>query len=213
MIIAESKGPLAAVSYDTATFKLLDSWVQKDTGCNLIRLEPEQFFQEPNRNYQYINLVLKDFTERKQISEFLDQQDLPRWGYQHQGAGFYNNVSARQFCTVKPGGILYPFVMAYYATIERDVVVHGRTSLAEGVHIGQGSFLSGEIAIGGNSTLGNYCWVGMRATILDNVKICDQVKILPHMVVRKSISSPGAYYNPYSLKMSQFSGGTGWMDF
>jgi acetyltransferase-like isoleucine patch superfamily enzyme len=200
MLIKNDK-PLAAISYDTRTFGQLGKFVQADGTNEITRIEPSDFLKNPTSDFQYINLVIKDFDQRKQISAVLDQHNLDRFTYiGHDSTDSLFHVSN---ITVGKGCMIFPWVRAYSGNIGNDVVVHSMTVLAEDVQIGNGSFVSGGVTIAGGCKIGNWCFLGNNLFFMDNVSICDNVKLIPGTNIRKSITEPGTYYNPYTYKIEK----------
>jgi len=200
MIIKNSK-PLAAISYETATFKVLSNYIHyEDPSLSITRINPSDFISSSSQDYQYINLITKDFVERKLVSSLLDERNHDRFSYLHNSTApgtTYNN------CSIGPGSFLYQGSGWYNLTTGKDCIIHGGCAFAENVSIGNGSFLSGFVLVGGNVKIGNFCFISTDVLIMDNVTICDDTKIGPRSAVRKSITSPGVYVNPYALKIKK----------
>ena len=201
MLIKNDK-PLAAISYDTQTFDFLTKFVAQESTEPVIRISPEQFFASPSSEYQYINLVVKDFTERQLISKNLTELSLDRWTYIGNDVGHpAHTISQNKNLSIGLGCLIYPAVWAYSGHIGQDVIIHSMTRAAENVHIGDGSFLSGSITLAGSCKIGNRCFLGNNLFFMDGVSICDDVKLLPGTNLRKSITAPGTYYNPTAFKI------------
>lgn len=200
MLIKNEK-PLAAISYDTQTYGQLRKFIQTEENIDLAIISPEEFLKNPTTDYQYINLVVKDFDQRKEVSARLDQENLDRFTYIGQ------DLTASRFninnFNVGKGCMLFPGVWAYTGSIGNDVIVHAFVKLAENVHIGKGSFLSGAITLAGGCTIGEWCFLGNNLFFIDHVSICDNVKLLPGTNLRKSITEPGTYYNPSTYKVEK----------
>jgi len=198
MLIKNHK-PLAAISYDTQTYAQLRKFIQADEGADLIRIDPNDFLQNPNNDFQYMNLVIKDFEQRKQVSSALDQFDLDRFTYIGEDAAV-SRLQLNNF-SVGPGCLLFPGVWMYSGTIGKDVVIHSMVKIAENVSIGNGCFLSGSITIAGNCKIGDWCYLGNNLFFIDHIEVCDNVRLLPGTNLRKSIKNPGTYYNPNMFKV------------
>lgn len=200
MLIKNSK-PLMAISYDTQTYYQLRKFVNDEASVDLARVEPSEFFKNPDPEYQYINLVIKDFDQRKEVSAMLDKANLDRFTY------IGNELGTAKFhfdgITVGKGCLIFPGVWAYSGTIGNDVILHSMTKLAENVHIGNGSFLSGSITVAGSCTIGDWCFLGNNLFFIDGVHVCNDVRLLPGTNLRKSILEPGTYYNPNTYKVEK----------
>lgn len=201
MIYCKSNKPLAAISYDTQTFFLLTKFFAQESTDTITRIDPDDFVTALSDQYQYINLVVKDFELRKSISHQLDINNLDRWTL--IGADARNSahtLDRSDKLAVGEGCFIYPGVWAYSGSIGNDVIIHSMVRIAENVKIGNGSFLSGSITIAGSCSIGNWCFIGNNLFFIDNVSVCDNVKLLPGTNLRKSIKHPGTYYNPYTYK-------------
>jgi acetyltransferase-like isoleucine patch superfamily enzyme len=199
MIIRQNDKPLRAISYDTRTFGNLKILLNYDEpGIEIDRVTPAEFFKDPDSNFQYINLVTLDFEEREKISKCLDQHSLSRFSFIDDS--FDNPTNSLEY---GPGCLILKGVFSYKAKVGKDCIIHGRVSLAENVVVGDGCFFSGLVTIAGSSTIGNFCFISTNVTIMDNTKITDHVRLLPGMVVRKSISETGTYYNPYVFEVKK----------
>ena len=207
MLIKNDK-PLAVISYDTQTFSILKSLAEWEGNTNILRIEPADFFNNPSTDYQYMNLVIKDFDERKRVSQALDQHNLDRFSYINQEYTVDQSGNRRvtlDCSNIKFGAgcMVYPAVWGYSGTIGKDVIIHSMTKFAENVVIGQGSFISGSVTIAGGCTIGDYCFLGNNLFMIDHISICNDVRLLPGTNLRKSIKEPGTYYNPNTYRVEQ----------
>lgn len=199
MIVRENDKPLRAISYDTRTFYTLRLLLDHDEpGVVVDRILPEEFLKNPDNNYQYINLVTLDFQERETVSTALDSYNLSRFTFIDDS---FNNPA--NSLKVGAGSMVLKGVFAYQATLGKDCLLHGRVSLAEDVVVGNGCFFSGVVTLAGSSTVGDFCFLSTNVTVMDKVSITDHVRLLPGMVVRKSINEPGTYYNPYVFEVKK----------
>jgi len=201
MIIRQNDKPLCAISYETSTYANLKKLISSRNSCDILyRIHPEEFIKNPSTEFQYVNLVVLDYTEREKISFILDEKELGRFTFIDDSFGNAqdsNNVHAG------PGCVLMSGIFSYGATLGKDCIVHGRVSFAEDVSIGNGCFLSGLVTVAGSTKIGNFCFISTNVTIMDHLTINDHVRLLPGMVVRKSITDPGTYYNPYVFEVKK----------
>ena len=201
MLIKNNK-PLAAISYDTQTYGQLRKFIELEDNIDLARIDPNDFLENPNPGYQYINLVVKDFDQRKQVSSALDQHKLDRFTYIGQDTTA-SRFHLDQF-KVGMGCMLFPGVWMYLGgSIGNDVIMHAMIRMAENVHVGNGCFYSGSITIAGGCTIGDWCFLGNNLFFIDGVHVCNDVKLLPGTNLRKSITEPGTYYNPNTYKLEK----------
>lgn len=204
MIIKNNDKPLCAISYDTKTFIILNNFIKEETGVELHRIDPKEFIAAPTNDYQYINLVIKDFEERKQVSNILDTLNLDRFTYINTDFARHTKLNvALNSISIGLGCMLYPGVWLYSGKIGQDVIMHSWTKLAENVEIGDGCFLSGDVTIAGDCKIGNFCYIGTDVLFFDHVNIPDNTKLLPGLIVRKTIKESGTYFNPYMYKLEK----------
>lgn len=185
--------PCAIISYDTATCQDL-RFYSTEENINLIRINPNDFLQNPTDEYQYINLVVNDMKLREVVTNKLDSNNLDRFSFVHPVANVDVNIG--------PTGIMiYPHVIVYpNAKINNDVIIHANTLIAHFSELGKGTYISGSVTIGGSTKIGNYCNIGISATIVDKLTISSHVKIGPATLIRKNIVSPGVYATPNIIK-------------
>lgn len=199
MITRNLQKPLAAISFDTATYKQLKHLIEVESpGLGLALVSPAQFLKDLSNDYQYVNLITKDFALRKQISQALDAADLERFTYVDD---FFK--SPGQVSTVGTGSVLFQAVFCYSATFGKDCLVHGRTAFGENVMVGQGSFFSGGVTVAGHARIGDFCFVSTNVAVMDHVTVASDVRLLPGLIVKKDIIESGVYYNPYAFKINK----------
>jgi UDP-3-O-[3-hydroxymyristoyl] glucosamine N-acyltransferase len=179
---------LVAVSFDTATYHDLQCFVNEHHGYTLTRIDPEEFLTtKQSVDVSYINLVVKDFKLRKQITQHLDNNNFDRFSLIH-------DQCYATSADIALGCMIYPLVAIYsMVRIERDVIVHSLTAIAHQCQIGAGAFVSGGITIAGNTSIGEFVQIGINATIYDNISIANDIIIGATTVVRKNILIPGTY--------------------
>ena len=204
MIYRNSDKPLAAISYDTTTFCMLSEFLAKESSEPLERILPEDFLKNLDDRYQYINLVVKNFDLRKQVSAALDKENLERWSLVvNDQANSSYSFTRNKNLSIGQGCLIYPAVWAYSGKIGNDVIIHSMVNLAENVYVGNGCFFSGSITFAGGCTIGDWCFLGNNLFFIDNVHVCANVKLLPGTNLRKSITQPGTYYNPNAYKVEK----------
>lgn len=187
MIISSSK-QLVAVSFDTSTYQDLQCFVSDHSGYSIGRIDPYKFL-ETNEHQEccYINLVLQDFGLRKKVTQHLDSCGINRFSLIHDTV-WHKHAEIDSGCFIYPMTTIYPRVK-----LERDVLIHSQNGIAHECKIGVGTILSGCIGIGGNSTIGDFVFIGAGATLFDKINIVSNTIIGAGTVVRKSISVPGTY--------------------
>lgn len=92
------------------------------------------------------------------------------------------------------GVVMFPTAMVDKGVvIEDNVLLNIGVTIAHDSRVGQHSFLSPRVAIAGFSTIGKRCMIGINSTIIDNLSICDDVRIGGGNLVIDDITSPGLY--------------------
>lgn len=192
-MIISNKKPLAAISYNTATFRDLEYWLKTLYQTELLRIDPFDLEYLSDSN-QYINLVTKDFSLREKITKKLDNECLDRFSFIHPKASIDIDLS-------DAGVLIYPNVTIYpNSIVGKDVVIHANSLIAHYASIGNGSYLSGGVVIGGTSTIGSFCFIGLSSSISDNVQIVSHVVLGANSKVKKNILVSGTYACPILLK-------------
>jgi UDP-3-O-[3-hydroxymyristoyl] glucosamine N-acyltransferase len=198
MIILEdnTSTTLIAISFFTATYQDLKIHL-KNEGHDLTRIDPEDFLSGTCPDGNYINLVVKDFSLRKQITDTIDQLKLSRFSFIHDQSSTHNSKIAF-------GCVVYPMVSLYNnSTLEKDVIIHSLSGVAHNSIIGTGSYISGGVSIGGVTTVGKWCFINMGVILYDNIEIHDGTTIGAGTVVRKSIQEPGTYTSQLKSKIAK----------
>jgi acetyltransferase-like isoleucine patch superfamily enzyme len=198
MIVCNEK-PLALISYDTQTCALVKKFIARESDRPIVRISPADFLSNGSNEFQYVNLVVKDWQERIEISTRLAELALDRWTY--IGESTVTNFFSAADLKVGKGCILFPSVWAYSGSIGDDVIIHGNVRLAENIKIGNGCYLSGNVSLAGSCTIGDRCYIGNNLFFMDQISICNDVRLLPGTNLRKNIKTPGTYYNPNMFKV------------
>ncbi len=184
----QSSKKLVAVSFDTATYHDLQYFVNEHDGYTLTRMDPEEFLTTiRSDDVSYINLVIRNFELRKQITQYLDDNDFDRFSFIH-------NQCYAPSANIALGCMIYPMVSIYpSAVLKRDVIVHSLTVVAHQCQVGAGTFISGGTTIGGNTSIGEFTQIGIDATLYDKIAIPADTIIGASTVVRKNILTSGTY--------------------
>lgn len=76
------------------------------------------------------------------------------------------------------GVVMFPTAMVDKdCIIEDNVLLNVGVTIAHDSRVKEHSFLSPRVAIAGFSTIGKRCMVGINSTIIDNVTVCDDVRL------------------------------------
>lgn len=187
MIISSSRN-LVAVSFDTATYRVLSYFVKEHHDYVLHRIDPLEFLSTKNfANVSFINLIIKDIDLRKKITFFIDDNNLERFTLIH-------NDSYANHANIGPGCLICPLVTVYpTAILQKDIIVHSNSTIAEQCHIGTGSFISGGVTIAGSAIIGDYCQINMGSIFYDKISVISDTVIGAGSVIQKDITISGTY--------------------
>jgi UDP-3-O-[3-hydroxymyristoyl] glucosamine N-acyltransferase len=181
---------LYAVSFESATYHDLECFVNEHNDYKLTRISPDDFLLlKTPLSGSYINLVLRDFKLRKQVTEHLDTYHFDRFSIIH-------NQSYTSCASIALGCMIYPLASIYpNAVLQRDVLVHSLSLVSHQCKIGVGTFISGGCHVAGNTTIGEFTQILADTTVYDQIAIPDDTVIGAGSVVRKSILKSGIYSN------------------
>lgn len=184
MLSLQSNLKPTAICWDSQIFLDLQYFFNS-VGHHLYRQDPVTFLEQgPNADCQYINLITKDMSLRKTISERLG--DSARFNFIHDQAAVDPGCFGQ-------GCMIYPFVGAYNCHVGDDVICWGHNALGHGCYIGQGCVIGGGTIICGSVRLGAFCQLFSKVVIYDHVQVSDGVTLAAGSIIRKSIGSAGAY--------------------
>lgn len=85
--------------------------------------------------------------------------------------------------------------------IEENTIINNGAIIEHEVKIGKHCHIAPNVAISGRTTIGNHVFVGVGATVINNLQICDNVIIGAGSTVIKSISEPGTYVGSPAKKI------------
>jgi UDP-3-O-[3-hydroxymyristoyl] glucosamine N-acyltransferase len=194
----QSSNKLIAVSFESATYHDLECFVNEHNDYTLTRISPDDFLllKTPLPG-SYINLVIRDFKLRKQVTEHLDTYHFDRFSIIH-------NQSYTSCASIALGCMIYPLVSIYpKAVLQRDVLVHSLSLIAHQCKIGVGTFISGGCTVAGNTTIGEFTQILADTTLYDQIAIPANTVIGAGSVVRKSVVESGVYVNKKDSKLTK----------
>lgn len=95
---------------------------------------------------------------------------------------------------VESGAIIFPgCILDKNTRIEANVLLNIGCSISHDSTIGAHSFLSPRVAVAGFTEVGVACILGINSTVIDNIKICDHVRLGAGAVVVRDLNEPGKY--------------------
>jgi UDP-3-O-[3-hydroxymyristoyl] glucosamine N-acyltransferase len=184
---------LFAISFDGATFKDLQYFLFQES-ITVNRISPEELFSRQPTDAIYINLVSNDMQLRKKISLHLDHHKLKRFNYIHPSSVVCENL-VDQGLFVYPNCSVYPNVK-----LGNDIILHANVAVGHYCTIGDGTYVSGSVTVGGGTKIGRHCYLGLGASFRDQIQIGDGVHVSMGAVVRHNLLEAGVYGNPALLK-------------
>ncbi|MEH1008493.1 acetyltransferase [Winogradskyella sp. ECml5-4] len=97
-------------------------------------------------------------------------------------------------CDIGKGVFMLPGTfLDYNVTIEDNVVVNLSCAIAHDSKIGAHTFLSPRVVIAGFVSVGKRCNIGVNTTVIDNIKVTNDVQTGGGTVVIKNIDKNGLY--------------------
>ena len=189
MIIANDK-PIKIIGYKESS--MTAEFVNEITLTHLVEvIQPNDFLLSPNQdNYQYIISVSYDLKERKELIEYVDQQNLDL-------ITVISNttlVGTVPSAVIHPGTFIFPFCnISLGASIGQHCIIGSYSLLGHYVSIGNNCILRPSVMVTGKSTVGNNCIINTRSTITNDSTVTDDVEIMAFTNVVKNIVEPGRY--------------------
>ena len=96
--------------------------------------------------------------------------------------------------TIGEGVVMFPTALVGKGcVIDDNVLLNVGVTIAHDSTIKAHSFLSPRVAMAGFSTIGKRCMIGINSTIIDNITICDDVRVGGGNLVIRNIEKPGLY--------------------
>lgn len=124
------------------------------------------------------------------------KQIMPIYSFIHSSVYIDPSTKIGDGVVVLPG-----CVIDKGCVIEDNVLMNAGVVIAHDSKIMKHSFLGPAVKIAGFTTIGSRCFLGINATILNNLKISDAVLIAAGALVNKSITEKGTYIGiPAKLK-------------
>lgn len=157
---------------------------------NAQTLSPEDFLNGVrNPDWKYAVSVNQDIELRSKIVSVLDNENLERIAPTIHRTAYVADTG-----NVLPGTFVFPFSMVgHSSTVEKDCVLAPYSLVGHRSTLGQGSVMQPGATVAGSTSIGKFCILNLKCTILDKIKICDNVTIAAGAMVTKDIVEPGRY--------------------
>jgi UDP-3-O-[3-hydroxymyristoyl] glucosamine N-acyltransferase len=171
----------------------------RDSGVEVNKIHPDKFLAgEYNPDDEFIISYVTDMAIRKEIADYIDSNNLKRGTFIHPSAVIDKTAA------VYPGSFIGPFSSVFYqCTIGKDVILGPYSMVSHLVSVEQGTVTNPSVMIAGGTRIGEYCLIGIRATFIDGIEICNDVKVGAGSVVTKTIETPGFYVGNPARKATQ----------
>ncbi len=92
------------------------------------------------------------------------------------------------------GSVMFPGAFVDKSVeLGENVLLNVCVTIAHDTKVKAHTFISPRVAIAGFSTIGSRCMIGINSTIIDNVKIGDDIRLGGGTLVIKDLEKPGLY--------------------
>lgn len=171
----------------------------RDSGVEVNKLHPDKFLAgEYDPNDEFIVTYVTDMSRRKEIIDFIDANNLKRGTFVHPSS------VVDKTATIGPGTFIGPFCsILYQCTVGQDVILGPYSMISHLASVGQGTVSNPSVMVAGATKIGGYNLLGIRATFIDGIELCDFVKIGAGAVVTKNIEVAGRYVGNPARKVIQ----------
>jgi acetyltransferase-like isoleucine patch superfamily enzyme len=190
-MIIENDKPIKIIGYTESS--LTDGafhWFSLESKNQIEIITPETFLGLKNKSdYQYFVGFTLDMNLRKIVCEEIDQLDLDCVTYVHDSCVVFDNV-----VKIGKGVFVGAFsTITYHSEVEDHCWIECYCLLPHHGKIGRGSVIHGGSLIAGRTTIGKYCTLNFKSSIINNVSITDHVTVGAFSNVTKNIIKPGRY--------------------
>lgn len=192
MIIKSTNKPLRIIGYVQSSLTAdAHNFISKEHAVEVIT--PAEFIalNDHKIDYQYIVMFSLDRTERKNILDVLDSENLDCFTFIHDTSILYsNNVDdyiGRGTFVAPYSTILLNAKIGKHCVIETHCLVAHYTELKNNVHVHVGTLIAGKTIIG------NDCTLNFKSAVLNAVTVCDDVELGAISTITKDITTPGRY--------------------
>jgi sugar O-acyltransferase (sialic acid O-acetyltransferase NeuD family) len=133
----------------------------------------------------YVILCVGEVKSRAKLINVLLQNKGNLYTYIHSSCYIAKNSYISEGVIICPQSIIN-----VNATVSSTVVINVHSSVGHGAHIGKGSVLSPYCALNGDASIGEYCFLGTRATIYPRVSLANNSIVDTHSAVKKTVVKP-----------------------
>lgn len=187
MLIANTK-PIKIIGYvESSMTKEFYNAISAEQTVDVIH--PTTFIQlEDKTCFQYIIAVSFDLSERKQLINIVDSNNLDLITFVH------STSLVGLASVIKSGTFIFPFCnISLESTVGQNCIIGSYSLVGHNSTLGNNCILRPGVMVTGKSTVGNNCVINSRATVTNNTTITDDIEILAFANIVKDIKYAGQY--------------------
>jgi len=189
-MIIENHKPIRIIGYPESS--LTDGalqWFLLESKNPIEIITPETFLSLSNKdNYQYFVGFTLDMNLRKIVCEEIDNLNLDCVSYIHDSSVLFDT------CKIGKGVFIGAFSVAVqHCEVENHCWIECYCLLPHHGKIGKGSIIHGGSLIAGRVTIGEYCTLNFKSSIINNVTVTDRVTLGAFSNITKDVTRPGRY--------------------
>lgn len=149
-------------------------------------------YEKGNFTQLLVGIGYKNISTRKVFFEKF-RNAIPFATIIHSTSWVDKSSTIEQGCVIYPGCIIEPNVV-----VKNNTILNISCSVAHDSIIGPHSFLSPRVAIAGFVRIEDCCILGINSTVIDNIRICNNVQLGAGTIVISNIDKKGLYVgNPH----------------
>jgi sugar O-acyltransferase (sialic acid O-acetyltransferase NeuD family) len=119
--------------------------------------------------------------------------------YVSSHAFVWSNVKMGEHCFIFENNVVQPFV-----TLGNNVILWSGNHIGHHSAIGDHSFISSHVVISGFVDVGSACFLGVNATLINNIKIAPDCWIGPSVTMTRD-TLPGQFFKPGNAEPARLS--------
>ena len=162
---------------------------KKEGVDNVDTITPENFLQLENKqNYQYIISFHIETKLRETIGNLLDELNLDCVTYINDSVYIFESSFIGRGCFVA-----YNSIISWNACIGNHCYLGMVVGIGHEVNIGKNCIISPGVLIAGRTVIGNNCMFMFKSSVLNRLKITDNVTLGSFSNLTKNADKPGRY--------------------
>lgn len=189
-MIIENDKPIKIIGYSESS--LTDGalqWFLLETKNKIEIISPEAFLNLQNKtSYQYFVAFSLDMNLREKICNIIDDLQLDCITYIHDSCVVFDT------CSIGKGVFIGSYsTIAYHTCIEDHCWIECNCLISHHVNLGKGCIIHGGSSIAGKVQIGQYSTLNFKSSVLNNLSVIDKTEIGAFSNVTKTITKPGRY--------------------